>query len=303
MKIILMNIPGHGHVNPTLTVVAGLVARGHTILYYNSEEFRAKISVTGADFRAYPTGPITPTAISHAVSTHLVNMTVLLMEASLTLTAFMLDEITREKPDLLIFDAICLWGNQVARLSGLPAVASIALFVLEGIKLPFSWRDRWHMFGGALPQLPKLLQARNALIQRYGRASLPPQHIFPGTGDLNLVYTIRALQPPSPIIDDTFHFVGPSLPARPTTNTLAWPEGRIIYISLGTIHTNPAFYQACFEAFATAPATFVLVAGDLASSSWPKRRNLNFWRAPSYSSPMRASTACMSHSILGCRWC
>ena len=66
-----MNVPGHGHVIPTLPVVQALVACGIEVLYYNTEEFRAKLAATGAAFRPYPAGKLTPTAITQAVSTHL----------------------------------------------------------------------------------------------------------------------------------------------------------------------------------------------------------------------------------------
>ena len=41
--ICFFSIPAHGHVNPTLPLVRELTARGHRVLYYNTEEFREKI--------------------------------------------------------------------------------------------------------------------------------------------------------------------------------------------------------------------------------------------------------------------
>jgi MGT family glycosyltransferase len=270
MKIILMGVPGHGHVNPTLPIMQRLIAGGVQVLAYNTEDFRAKISATGAEFRAYPDTVLTAESIAHAVETHLVNVTQILFEASLTLTAFMVGEIGREAPDLVIFDSICLWGLQAARISGLPSIASITTFVQEGVKLRNSWRDTWHLVGGALLRLPKLLKARSALVQRYGRASLPEKYIFPCTGHLNIVYTIRELQPPTPVIDATFRFVGPSLPQRDQEPTLPLPDGRVIYISLGTIHTNNLqFFASCFEAFAEEPGCFILSAGAQAEHLKP----------------------------------
>lgn len=270
MKIFWMNVPGYGHVNPTLPVVQSLVAQGVEVLYYNAEEFRATISATGAEFRAYPPTGLTMHAITEAVSTHLVYVTQLLFETSLTLTGFMLQEIAHEQPDLLIFDSICLWGMQAARISGLRSMASITTFVQEGAQIETSWRDKVHMIGGALGRLPKLLQVRRALVRRYGRASLPEKHIFPCMGHRNLVYTIRELQPPTPVIDESFRFVGPSLAPLALESTLPLPEGRVVYISLGTIHTHNAhFFATCFEAFAGAPATFVLSAGALAEQLSP----------------------------------
>ena len=44
-KIIFLNIPAHGHVNPTLPVVQELVRRGEQVRYYNTEEFRPQIEL------------------------------------------------------------------------------------------------------------------------------------------------------------------------------------------------------------------------------------------------------------------
>ncbi len=50
---ILFGLPAHGQTNPTLPIVAELVRQGEQIIYYSTEEFRAPIEATGADFRAY----------------------------------------------------------------------------------------------------------------------------------------------------------------------------------------------------------------------------------------------------------
>src|SRR5262245_39622922 len=107
-KIIFTNVPGHGHVNPTLAVVKELVARGHRVIYYNSEDFRPQIERTGAEFRPYPVFGVTPQELADKVS-NLANITVLLLEKSYILTDWMLKEIEREQPDLLIHDSIALW--------------------------------------------------------------------------------------------------------------------------------------------------------------------------------------------------
>ena len=55
MNIAFFCIPAHGHTNPTLAVVRELTARGHTVRYYTTEAFRAKIEAAGAVFV-----PLTP---------------------------------------------------------------------------------------------------------------------------------------------------------------------------------------------------------------------------------------------------
>lgn len=263
-KILIIGTPAHGHINPTLPVVKTLIERGVEVLYYNTEEFHTKISATGAAFHAYPDVGLTSDVFAQAINASLVNVTALLFEKSLTLTGFMVGEIEREQPDVLIFDSICLWGKQAALITGLPSIASITTFVQEGVKVGITWRDLLHLMGGAAVKIPRLLKLRAALVKRYG--SLPKGAIFPCTGDLNIVYTARELQPETPFIGENFRFVGPSIAPRVNDTPLALPERHpLVYISLGTLHHNDqSFFETCFEAFADHPGYFVMAAGGAA---------------------------------------
>jgi MGT family glycosyltransferase len=263
-KIIVMNIPAHGHMNPTLPVVQELVKRGHRVLYYNTEEFRASIERTGAEFRPYPQPMPTVEETGRIVNENLIRVTILILGLSQRLTGYMLAEIQREKPDLVMYDSICFWGMQSARLAGVPSVASITTFVTEGAGYLFPKRDMLRMIVKAIPLLPQVIRMRSQLVKKYGADSLP-KVLFPATGDLNLVFTSRAFQPDTPFIDDRFRFVGPAI--NPATREGDFPFDQlqrkpVIYISLGTIHSgNTDFYRQCFEAFADHPGQFILSAG------------------------------------------
>jgi UDP:flavonoid glycosyltransferase YjiC (YdhE family) len=50
-KILVFNVPAHGHVNPTLPVLRELVSRGEQVAYYLTDEFEPQIRHTGAEFR------------------------------------------------------------------------------------------------------------------------------------------------------------------------------------------------------------------------------------------------------------
>jgi len=52
-KILMLNIPMHGHVNPTIALTKELVERGHDVTYFINEEFRKKIAPTGANVITY----------------------------------------------------------------------------------------------------------------------------------------------------------------------------------------------------------------------------------------------------------
>ena len=88
---------------------------------------------------------------------------------------------------------------------------------------------------------------------------------------MNIVFTSRDLQPPTAFINDSYHFVGPSLAARPDDTPLELPARRpLVYISLGTLHTlHRGFLQKCFDAFADHDGCFVVSADRTADTLNP----------------------------------
>ena len=60
-KILMINLPFSGHVNPTLPLAECLVKRGHSVDYICTEQFRQKIENTGASFIPYSSFPKDPT--------------------------------------------------------------------------------------------------------------------------------------------------------------------------------------------------------------------------------------------------
>ncbi|WP_420643353.1 macrolide family glycosyltransferase [Candidatus Leptofilum sp.] len=267
MKIIFLNVPGHGHVNPTLAVTAELIRRGHQIIYYNTADFATKIAQTGAEFRPYP-NPQPDTEELNRRASNLVNVTTWLLEQSQRLLPWLLAELKREQPDLVIFDSICLWGMQAASLLKLPAVSSISTFVQEGVRGMMTFWDGVAIVRQAVPKLPELFQRRRQLTRQFGPDIFPYSHIFPCISDTNIVYTSREFQPETDFVDDTFHFVGPSIntESRETAvfpwQLLAKDNRPLIYISLGTVyHNKNEFYKMAFQQFGTYPIQFILSAG------------------------------------------
>lgn len=268
MKIIFLNVPGHGHVNPTLALVSELNRRGHHVIYYNNTEFEPQITKSGAEFRPYPEPQPTANELAQLASS-LPQVSVWVLGQSQRLLPWLLEELHQEQPDLVVFDAICLWGMQAAQLLTIPSVASITTFVAEGVKGMIHLRDGLALVGQALPALPGIIGKRRQLVRTYGPDIFPYSQIFPAISNTNLVYTSREFQPETDFIDESFHFVGPSInTAVRETSDFPWhllEDGRPhIYLSLGTIYHNKAtFYQMAFNTFADHPAQFVLSAGRM----------------------------------------
>lgn len=270
-KIIYLTPPAYGHVNPTLPVVRELALRGEQIICYNTEEFRSQCERTGSTFQAYPATDLTSTEISRVLQDgNLANVTGLILRGTEQLLPFMLDELGREKPDLVIFDSIALWGKMAATQLGLRAAASISHLVMDEKQMKAL--DLLRMLRQYLPKVPGILLTRRRLIRRYGEAYPLTSPLFPMRDHLNIVFTTRDLQPDTPLIDESFHFVGPSI--NPQTRSEDFPFDRVgqepvIYISLGTVHSaQPEFFRTCIEALADMRAQFILSVGRQTNLDW-----------------------------------
>jgi MGT family glycosyltransferase len=260
-KIAYVGLPAHGHTNPTLPVMKELVRRGHQVLYYNAESFRAKVEPTGVDFRAMPELLPTEREVSEAMQ-ELIDASVMLAGISQPLTRFMIAELQCEQPDLVIYDSVAMWGYIAARTLGIRNACSITTFVLEGSAGAVGLGAMARYIWSALPHAGHLMSWKRSMAQEFGKQNAGGITEY---ADLNIVYTSREFHPKNTFVDDRFRFVGPSIDASTRDGSFPFDQlrdGKKVYISLGTItHLDPAFYRAVFTAFAAYPAQFILSVG------------------------------------------
>ena len=57
MKILFINLPYHGHVIPTISLVHELVKAGHKVTYPMPYDWESKLQDSGADFLGYENNP------------------------------------------------------------------------------------------------------------------------------------------------------------------------------------------------------------------------------------------------------
>ena len=261
-KIVYVGLPAHGHTNPTLAVMQALVKHGHEVLYYNAESFRTKVEPTGVDFRALPEPLPTERELSEALN-EFINASLIISGMSRHLTRFMIAEVEREQPDLVIYDSVAMWGYIAARTHHIPNICFLTHLVLDGSMGYIGFGTMTRFLWSALPQVPKLLKWRRSMAQEFGKANAGGITEY---ADCNIVFTSQEFHPENTFIDDRFRFVGPSInPA--TRQDMPFPfeqlgDARVVYISLGTINNlDLDFYQAAFSAFADYPAQFILSVG------------------------------------------
>jgi MGT family glycosyltransferase len=258
-QALFFNVPGHGHINPSLALVTELSRRGHHITYFATESYRAKVEAAGAKFQAYAAildnyfdARGLHGGVPQKVAYHLITTTEQILPELL--------EIARAaRPDYILYDGMCPWGYFTARILGLPAVVSLAL--MAPVSPPPQAMLNWQMLGLVIPMLlrdfDKGLKANlrgRALGKKYNVPSLGPTSLLNAPGDLAISYTSSYFQPFANTAPDTVCFVGWTLGETPASQSFSLDQmqgRRLIYVSLGTLNNKAAaFFKMCIAAFA-----------------------------------------------------
>ena len=162
-KALFFSLPLAGHINPSLSLVRELVARGDEIVYYASDGFAARIGQAGVRYRQYRNSCL---ADMMCLPEHLEALSWLLMRTTAELLAGHLDEFREERPDYVITDSVAPWGQWVAEILGVPVVTSVSTFAFNRRVLAFAARHGIRPRSGWV-LLSKLRHVVNAL--RLGR--------------------------------------------------------------------------------------------------------------------------------------
>lgn len=268
--VLVLCVPLHGHLNPTLPVAAELVRRGVRVVYACTAPFRDAIERAGArfiDLGAHLPAPSPPTLLTCA-------------NAWLTFTLRHLSALERLvhdlAPDLVVNDFICLWGRALAERLGLATVTTWSTFAWHPDVLPpepFLTLSQLRPPRRALAQLRHFHTLAHALAARTGRPALTPRDVLTGArSDTHIVFTWRALQPHperfSP--DQGWNFVGPALPRAhepaPDAELARLLEHRdrpLVYVSAGTLYNNdPRFFRRAIDVLRHFDGRVIVSLGD-----------------------------------------
>ncbi len=270
-KVIFFNVPGYGHINPTLPVVEELVHRGEEVIYYGTERFREKIERTGSIFRHYPRmddANLRPPA-------NPVEFAQLLLRYTAVSLNELLEDTRRRQVDYIMHDSTCLWGWAVARLLRIPGVCSTATFALNSTLV--KEMNKWLGIPGGQLVRTILGNTRSALnvwrnVRQLRKAYHLPlfitriQDVFVNRSELNLVYVSKELQPLADQFDESYRFVGSMVSPH---RDIDFPflehvdRRKVIYISLGTVRNNHlGFCRACLSAFRGLDELVVMSVGN-----------------------------------------
>lgn len=260
MKIAWFCIPAHGHTNPTLALVKELTDAGHEVFYFSFEAFREKIERAGAVFIGCDSYEFEMEDGGNAdrVGKDLVYSTELMVSSTLALDEMASEKIREIQPDLIVSDSVAHWGKLNAIKHNIPFVSSTTTFAFN----QHSSRYMKQSLGSLVKMLfsmPKI----NKQLRRLQDKGYPVKSIIEivqNDNDTNtIVYTSKHYQPCAETFSEKYHFIGPSL--RPIETPMEKTAEKTVYISMGTVVKNEAFYRNCVEAFRDLPYQVILSLG------------------------------------------
>jgi MGT family glycosyltransferase len=260
--VLFVCLAGHGHVTPTLPLVADLVRRGRRVEYACGPEFREAIGRVGAQWVAMPgLAPFVPPA---QVGPEIVALWFRHFFAGLAATyPVLLAHCRANRPDAVVYDATNWPARLVARRMGLRAVRTIP---------NLAENETYSQVDDALntglegdPQMAAFADDVATFAAAHG-VDLDVAGTMDVVEDLNLVFVARAFQPAGDSFDDRFRFVGAMIGGREQVQSWSspHPELPLLFVSLGSIFTDrPDFYRTCVEAFGDGHFQVAMTIGDV----------------------------------------
>ncbi|MBI4857872.1 MAG: glycosyl transferase [Acetobacterium woodii] len=250
-KILMINMPLHGHVNPTIALTKTLVERDHEVTYLINDEFGKKIAPLGASIITYESTIGTKVKFSDLFAT----MSNIYYKALEIAGDF----------DCIIYEMGFFYGAKLGEELGIKTVCLNTTFVLnESVGDDYLHGNRFLRNIRNSKAFRKALSNLLVKDKSLRRTDLIYE-VLDHKPDLNIVYTSREFQLHNEQFDEKqFVFIGPSVGGRQQESDIPFDQmnGKIVYISLGTISTNALnFFKTCIDAFADTDVSVIMSIG------------------------------------------
>ncbi|MEU8385447.1 macrolide family glycosyltransferase [Streptosporangium sp. NPDC048865] len=294
--------PDHGHVIPSLAVVAELVRRGNQVTYLTSPAMAGPVTEAGATVLPYDS------IYQHVDLRKLEDDPLGLISLFLDESAAMLAAAgSGRRPDVIVYDISVLHAGRIlAAKWGLPATQLIPVFASNA---HFSFLSAIYAEegGGGAPELPGWVDGMLARIGELAGAhgvTADPAELWWEVQDSNVVALPRAFQFAGDTFDDRFAFVGPCLGERRFLREWEPPgDGLpIALLSFGTVlSSRPELFRTCVRAFAELPWRAVVTLGDGMDPAdlGPLPPTVEVRRWVSHLSVLRHASVAVTHGGMG----
>lgn len=263
-KVLFVNMPAHGHVNPTLPLVAAFVKAGHTVDYLLTEEFRKKVEYSGATLIPYKT-PHSLDIKDKSSFKHLMSEVIPMINNKTKAMASEYDVIVAGGLNPLI--------QKIQQEISIPVVYCSAMFLQNEHSLQHIFGKTWDA-----PAIIRFVATHSKLRKWLARQII--KHFFalevddflaffrPQSSTLNIVYTSRYFQPEQATFDEKCLFIGPTPTVKVNDDTfpieqLETCKNPIIYASLGTVFNKwTDFFKNVIQAFKDSDYLVIMSTGN-----------------------------------------
>ncbi|MGQ3479878.1 macrolide family glycosyltransferase [Paenibacillus sp. TY11] len=264
LRVLMVNFPAEGHVNPTIGITQALAARGDQVHYITTEKYKDRLEAVGATVHLHP--DLVRNASINASSPAGLN-TFLNIQIQTSLDIL---EVTQKLSESINFDFVFYdrfgAGELVRDYLNIPGISSSPSFLISNNQMAI---NPFRSDAKAPFQLDE--HATTSLQHMKERFGVAPKHVFQfmnNSGALNVVYTSRYFQPDGELYRDEHLFIGPSFPERKGEISFsldALQDKKVLYISMGTVldHVED-FFNTCIEAFSDFEGIVVIAAGEKA---------------------------------------
>ena len=261
-RIVIINLGAYGHMNPTLAMTAELVRRGNKVSYFTTAEFTNRLSLLGAECIPYDSFFCSNVPNIQEIPRQLSLFPLRLMKEAAHVMPQIFAAVKELRPDLILYDQMCITGRFVAASLRVPAVTLHPTYVTPAGK---------GRFGFSLDLVP--MDIRNEfdakaadLARRYGIEQVAMMDLFGHAQSLNLIFMPRAFHPAGDSFDARYQFVGPGFVRQPRERE--WtpssvPKEQRLFISMGTVFNNwPEFFRLSLAAFGDTTWEVHMAAGS-----------------------------------------
>ncbi|MDT0377709.1 glycosyltransferase [Streptomyces sp. DSM 42041] len=259
--------PSYGHTMPVIAVLSELVARGHRVTCFASEEFAERVRATGAEVRLYepPLSTASPPEVIDADES--ARSALRLLESSTAVMPAIEAAFADGPPDAVVYDTtLWLTGRLLAAGWERPRVQVSPTFISNE---HFNLSDECNEFAGEIdPKHPALAEFAARLTELVTGSGLPEEaqaELFHGHEEFTVAFLPKEFQFSAGTFDARHAFVGPTVGQRREDHAWTPPaDGRpVLLVSLGTtIHGRPDFFRDCARAFADSPWHVVMALGS-----------------------------------------
>ncbi|OLP65294.1 Oleandomycin glycosyltransferase [Bacillus pumilus] len=267
-KILLINFPAEGHVNPVLGMVKAWTDRGDEVHAVTTEHYQERLQRLGAQVHIHP-DYIRTLSVNEGELDSMQPFFHAMLQTSLDILE-LVDTLSRQHTfDLVYYDMFGA-GELVRDYLQIPGIGSNPSFVLEEahFQTPLYRKDE---------KAAHLIEEIN---ERFGVAPKHLMQFMKNRGELNIVYTSDYFQPSVDALNDAFVFIGPSFPKRADQHHFpleALEHERVVFISMGTVlGDTEAFFNLCIDAFADFDGKVVMATGDKIDMSLMKEAPSHF---------------------------